>query len=163
MLGWRVSTSVFGRRTSAVCVSSAVLLVAVASGIARAGESLPGLATETAQLGIRPASFPYSGDRSAYLGGSDGTGRAHDFGHLRWTSWTTKVATATGVAWLYVCRASCRFTGYPASVRAFRPASGHFTRLTVVYRYQGLTVTDTRRVERSGGRWLYFEISTLAH
>jgi hypothetical protein len=139
-----------------------VLLLAGMTSTAQAATRLPSLATGARKLAVRPAAFPYANGRTAYLGGLDGTGRGGRYGHLRWTSWSASRATASGAVWLYSCRPGCRFRSYRATARAFRPRSGHFTRLTIVYHYGGLKVTDSREIDRVGKKWVYVELSLLA-
>jgi hypothetical protein len=104
---------------------------------------------------VRPADawILFTGDGSGRLGGAGGRGVGHP-GHVTWTRWTRTQAIGSGVIW-----ATDNFkrtvTRYRATVRAFRPINGHFTRLTLRYRDNGTHYTDTRRIGRSGGWWHY--------
>lgn len=113
---------------------------------------------------VRPASILYTGDGSGVLGGFDGSGARHAAhpGDLTWASWTTERATGSGAVWLDDCTPSCAegtFTAHAVKVRAFRPVRGHFTRLTLRYRYHGKLYVDTRGIRRSGGSWMYYIVS----
>jgi hypothetical protein len=113
---------------------------------------------------VRPASIAYTGDGSGILGGFDGTGARHAShpGHLTWQTWTRKQATGSGAVWADDCTPDCaegKFTAHAVRVRAFRPVRGHFTRLTLRYRYHGKRYIDRRGIERHGGKkgfWAYY-------
>jgi len=110
---------------------------------------------------IRPAHIVYTGDGSGVLGGFDGTGAAHP-GHLRWTSWSQREARGSGAVWIDDCTPDCargKFTAHAVKLVAFRPVSGHFTRLTLTYSYQGKHQTDERGIGRFGGDWQYYIVS----
>ena len=148
-------------------LASALLAIAVLASPASpaaAGAALPKTLTEHVrrQFEVRPASISYTGDGTGFLGGSDGTGPLHP-GHLRWTSYTTRAGDARGVDWLNDCDPDCAdgtFTAVPVRVHVFRPRSGHFTRMTLRYRYHGHRTVDRRGVRRqSPGTWAYYIIS----
>src|SRR5581483_853801 len=68
-------------------------------------------------------------------------------GFLRWTVWTNTHAAAHGTVWLKSCKPFCAaspFYSYPLKLTAGRVRHGHFTRLTLRYRYHGHVVVDKR-------------------
>jgi hypothetical protein len=140
--------------TTRLLLALALLGVALASGVATAA-GLPKLLTGTGEnvFKIRPATISYTGDGTGILGrfpnGSKG-------GSLHWTLWSASAAAATGTVWLNACQPSCaggRFKSYAVTVAAGRPKGGHFTRMTLRYRYGAKTVTDTRTLERIGSTY----------
>lgn len=55
---------------------------------------------------------------------------------IKWLTWTETAATARARIWFTDCRPSCgqgMYGGYDATIRAFRPIDGHFTRLRITY------------------------------
>jgi hypothetical protein len=72
-------------------------------------------------------------------------------------------ATASGIAFVPLCTArTCLerpFGAVPATIRAFAPRDGYFSRLVVTYDYFGRTVTERTRVFRHtddvGSYWSY--------
>ena len=135
----------------------ALLASALAAGAlavpAGAGTKLPGLPTEMGPgYHVRPAEIDYTGDGSGVLGGFDGHGHGH-YGHLHWRFWTGQDAAGSGAVSINDCTPFCAAgTFHPFSVKvfAFRPRSGHFTRLTLRYRYHGKNVVDRRTVVKFG-------------
>lgn len=120
----------------------------------------------------RPASIAYSGDDTSrqvagsHLGFAPNGGPA--FGPLTWTTYTDVEARAAGIAFVSDCVPSCEdgtFVSVPASVRAFAPADGHFTRLDVTYRYDGRTLVERARVQHvpddPDGRPAHWNYETL--
>jgi hypothetical protein len=110
---------------------------AMLAGSALAGGVLPTLLGNSvkgpSKLLVRPAEIIYTGDGSGILGGFDG-GKGKGFGHLVWTRWTTGSAFGHGADWIDDCRPDCAggtFTAHRATVNAFRPRRGRFTRLTI--------------------------------
>lgn len=73
----------------------AVGVLAVAFVVSGCGASkhLPTVGGE-----VRPATWG-NGDGSYILGGPEGTGRAANLGHIRWTDWTATEALGWGVGW----------------------------------------------------------------
>jgi hypothetical protein len=138
----------------------AALAGATCVALAASAAQLPGLGSG-AKLSVRPASFSFDNGKT-YFGGTDGKGPGN-YGHIAWTGWTAKKATGKGDIWLYTCQPKCDFMRIPATVTAFRPVGGHFTRVTVRYENQGLHVTDNRSVARSGKHWVYSLIDLLAN
>lgn len=122
---------------------------------------LPRLLTQIGrgdQFLVRPAQIVYTGDGSGVLGGFDGRGPYPRFGRLRWSLWNRQRALASGAVWLDDCTPNCAqgtFHPYAVTVRAFKPQSGHFTRLTLRYRYEGKEVVDPRRLRRFGLNYTY--------
>jgi hypothetical protein len=132
------------------------LFVPLASGSTR----LPTLLGDGAQFRltwqVRPASILYTGDGSGILGGFDGAGIKHP-GHLKWLTWTTGDATASGAVWIDNCSPSCAngtFKAHAVRVRAFRPVRGRFTRLTLSY--HGPSGAKRWGIRRIGGSWMYY-------
>ena len=106
---------------------------------------------------VRPAHIVYTGDGSGVLGGFDGTGTAHP-GHLVWASWTPTVARGSGAIWIDNCTPDCaagKFAPYAVAIVAFRPVKGHFTRLTLTYKYRGKRQVDKRSIVFHTGSWMY--------
>ena len=111
---------------------------------------------------VRPAAIVYSGDGSSVLGGYDGnlgqTG-GHSAGHLNWATWTHEKAIGHGVIWQNDCNPYCargRFVAEPATVEAFRPVHGRFTRLRLIYALpRGGHYTETLGLSRAHGFWGY--------
>ena len=141
---------------------TAVLLLTLAVPVASASTPLPTLLGDAAHFRltwqVRPASILYTGDSTAILGGWDGRGIAHP-GHLKWLTWTTNDATASGAVWLDNCSPSCAngtFKARSVTVHAFRPVHGHFTRLTLSY--HGPARAKRWGIKRIGGSWTYYII-----
>jgi hypothetical protein len=135
-----------------------VLLLALVVPVASASTRLPTLLGDAAHFRltwqVRPASILYTGDSTGILGGFDGTGIAHP-GHLKWRSWTTNRASATGAVWIDDCKPNCAkgtFSPHAVKASAFRPVRGHFTRLRLRY---GAHV-ERWGIRRSGSSWLYY-------
>lgn len=134
----------------------ALLTLAGAPGAGHASTSAKRLPTLLTQLPgppfrVRPGRVIYTGDGSGILGGP--RGRKHRFGRLTWHHWTQQSGFATGVAWLDNCTPSCAqgtFEPFGARVNVFRVRHGHFTRLTIRFRYHGRRVTDRRVLMRLG-------------
>jgi hypothetical protein len=156
-----------------VALLASVLALAAAAAPAAAAPAI--LTARTAGLDItqrleeRPATISVSEANERILAGSYlgfGTDPGPDFGPLTWTTYTETEATATGIAYVPRCTArTClevAFHPIPASVRAFAPRSGYFTRLAITYTFAGDTVVERTRVGRypadgDGGRahWGY--------
>jgi len=106
-----------------------VLLAVAPSAVA--DKRLPTLAGE-----IRPAMWG-NGDGTEIMGGLDGTGRGDDFGHIRWTTWSSTEALGWGAAW----DRCLNFRGRPCTyalktrrlylIKATRPVGDVFTHLVV--------------------------------
>jgi hypothetical protein len=131
------------------------------AGPALAAANLPTLLGNSVKgptkLLVRPAQIVYTGDGSGILGGFDG-GRGKGFGHLRWTKWTTESAQGHGADWINGCTPDCaggKYTAHAATLSAFRPRNGHFTRLTLSSSYRGKPVTVHIELVRSGGELIY--------
>lgn len=133
---------------------------------------LPGLLTQTSArhpFSVRPAVVIYTGDGSGVLGGFDGNAKSGDFGHLSWSSWTTRAAGGTGAVWLDNCAPSCAegtFSPYAVKVRAFAPHNGYFTRMTLSYDYGSEAIADERGVSRlsaPGAKPHYFYEYYIVH
>jgi hypothetical protein len=142
-----------------ILVLGATIAVAVAgSALAQGLPTLLGNAAKgPTKLLVRPAQIVYTGDGSGILGGFDG-GRGKGFGHLRWTKWTTGSAFGHGADWIDDCRPDCAdgtFTPHAATLNAFRPRSGRFTRLTVTTSYRGRPLVNRLRLVRSHRVLLY--------
>jgi hypothetical protein len=145
--------------------SLTLLLVATATvtlaGSALAAGTLPRLLGNNlkgpSQLLVRPAQIIYTGDGSGILGGFDG-GKGKGFGHLHWTRWTTGSAFGHGADWIDGCRPDCAdgtYTGHAATVNAFAPSAGHFTRLTITSTYRGKPLVSHMKLVRSGHDLIY--------
>lgn len=116
-------------------------------------DRLPVLADGYGHVKLRPATIGYTGDGSGIVGKlpSDAfhgvVGQRPGF--LHWTAWKNSHAAAVGTVWLLSCRPSCAassFHRYALTLTAGRVRRGHFTRMTLRYRYQGRPVSDTRCV-----------------
>ncbi len=145
--------------------SLALLLVATAAvllpGSALAAGTLPRLLGNNlkgpSELLVRPAQIIYTGDGSGILGGFDG-GKGKGFGHLRWTRWTTGSAFGRGADWIDDCRPDCAdgtYTGHAATVNAFAPSAGHFSRLTITTTYRGKPLVSRMKLMRTHGQLIY--------
>jgi hypothetical protein len=137
----------------------AIVAVAVAGSALASG--LPTLLGNSPKgpekLLVRPAQIIYTGDGSGILGGFDG-GRGKGFGHLQWTKWTTGSAFGHGADWIDDCRPDCAdgtFTPHAATVNAFRPRGGRFTRLTVKSSYRRKPLVYRMKLMRSNGALIY--------
>jgi hypothetical protein len=140
---------------------SCVLFIGSASGSARLPRLLGDAPHWRLTWQVRPASILYTGDSSGILGGFDGTGIAHP-GHLSWKTWTPHRATGSGANWLDDCKNGCsngNFIAHAATVEAFRPVHGHFTRLSLRYRYQGKPRMELWALRRRGGVWNYYPVA----
>ncbi len=123
------------------------LALALAAGPAAAG-SLPTLATQEPghEMQVRPNTVSYTGDGTGFLRG------------IHWRSWTARSAFGRGWAFTNDCRPDCadgHFHRSRARLRASRPRHGHFTRMTIVFRYGGRLIHDHRVLERGGGYWYW--------
>ena len=145
---------------------SRVLLLTATATITLAGSALAQGALPTllgnwvrgpSKLLVRPAQIIYTGDGSGILGGFDG-GKGRGFGHLTWTKWTTGSAYGHGADWIDDCRPDCAdgtFTAHRATVNAFRPRDGRFTRLTISTSYRGKPLASHMKLVRSGRSLFY--------
>jgi hypothetical protein len=109
------------------------------------------------KLLIRPAQIVYTGDGSGILGGFDGS-RGRGFGHISWTHWSRGSAFGHGADWIDDCRPDCAdgtYTAHSATANAFRPRSGHFTRLTIKSSYRGRPLVTRLELVRSGRVLIY--------
>jgi hypothetical protein len=109
------------------------------------------------KLLVRPAQIVYTGDGSGILGGFDG-GKGKGFGHLTWTRWTTGSAFGHGADWIDDCRPDCAggtYTAHAATLNAFRPRGGRFTRLTISTSYRGKSIISRLKLEKSQGELIY--------
>jgi hypothetical protein len=145
-------------RITAVCLSIAAILAVGAAGAGAA--SLPSLLTGRGsghQFAGRPAQIFYTGDGSAVLGGFDGSGASHP-GHLRWSKWTRREALGSGAVWIDNCIPNCAegtLSPHAVTVDAFAPRRGHFTRLTLRYRFEGKAIVDRRAIVKAGRFYIY--------
>jgi hypothetical protein len=148
-------------RRSLTALLVATVAVAALTGSAVARGTLPTLLGNSvkgpSKLLVRPAQIIYTGDGSGILGGFDG-GKGKGFGHLSWTRWTTGSALGHGADWIDDCRPDCAdgtYAAHAATLNAFRPQGGHFTRLTVKSFYQGKPLVNRLRLVKSHGVLLY--------
>ena len=148
-------------RRSLTALLVATAAVAALTGSAVAQGALPTLLGNSPKgpekLLVRPAQIIYTGDGSGILGGFDGA-PGKGFGHLRWTRWTTGSAYGHGADWIDDCRPDCAggtFTAHAATLNAFRPRGGRFTRLTVKSSYRGKSLVNRLKLERSHGALIY--------
>ena len=142
----------------ALPVLAVVAVLAPALGAAAAArppraraQRLPVLATEFGRPRVRPITIDFTGDGSGIIGRLPSEERAASRrpGFLHWTTWTNRHAAARGTVWLKSCNPFCAvspFYSYPLTLTAGRVRHGHFTRLTLRYRYHGRSVVDTRCV-----------------
>jgi hypothetical protein len=147
------------------CVFSVLLLLACP---AVASAALPKVLTQDSseRFAVRPAAIGYTGDATAILGGSNGSGPRRP-GRLRWTRYTPREGVAKGMNWINDCEPSCAegdFSSVPVTVHVFSPKRGRFTRLTMKFTYDGDEITDRRRLRHTGsgrsGYW-YYEILSM--
>jgi hypothetical protein len=103
----------------------------------------------TQALQERPATISYTENNERQIAGSyngPAPTAGPDLGPLNWTVYTETEARAAGIAYAQDCSAvTCNDAGFkpfPATVRAFAPQHGHFTRLTITYTYHGSTVIE---------------------
>jgi len=146
-------------RRALILVLAATVAVGLAgSAVARGLPTLLGNSPKgPIKLMIRPAQIIYTGDGSGILGGFDG-GKGKGFGHLTWTRWTTGSAFGHGADWIDDCRPDCAegtFTAHQATVNAFRPRGGRFTRLTIRTSYRGKPLISHMKLVRSGRSLFY--------
>ena len=86
----------------------------------------------------------YTGDGTGILGKLPPSGRR---GSMHWKVWNSKRAQALATVWLDDCNPSCadgKFHAYSGTVRADRVRNGHFTRLTIRFRFKGHKALDVR-------------------
>lgn len=112
---------------------------------------VPRLATQDPDqpLLVRPSVVSYTGDGTGYLGGRTTTPRHFDSGSLHWLYWKPARALARGFDWINNCRPFCArgtFHRFRATVRAWRPRHGRFTRMTIKARIGGRIRYDHRRL-----------------
>lgn len=139
----RVIATLAGQRSRRMRASFVILAHHPKRKSSRKGQR-PRLPTELAgarALEVRPAVIGTTGDGTGYLGGFTGTHfvsmpervRLGWAGRLRWTSWSTREAKATGASWVNNGTPNdAEGTFYPcaATVRAYDPVNGIFRRLT---------------------------------
>jgi hypothetical protein len=140
-------------------LTAAAILALAPGGTAGAGaarahaQRLPVLADGYEHGRVRPTTIGYTGDGSGIIGRLP----SHAFhpvvgqrpGFLHWTTWTGTRAAAVGTVWLLSCRPSCAaspFYRYALTLTGGRVRTGHFTRMTLHYRYHRQEVSDTRCV-----------------
>ena len=149
---------------SILCVTAAfscAVFVRSAAGSTRQPRLLGDASHWRLSWQVRPASILYTGDSSGILGGFDGTGIAHP-GHLAWKTWTQQRATGSGANWIDDCHNGCHngnFRAHAVSVVAFRPMRGHFTRLTLRFRFDGKRQVELWGIRRVGGDWGYYIVA----
>ena len=138
---------------AAVIVALVMAVTAGASSPRAHAQRLPVLATGYQGARVRPTSIGYTGDGSGIIGKLPSNTFHHAVGQrpgfLYWTVWTGTHAAATGTVWLLSCVPSCAaspFYRYALTLTAGRVRNGHFTRMTLHYRYNGRAVSDTRCV-----------------
>ncbi len=153
MLTKRLRLALSGAAVLATVVTLGPALSAGASPTRAHARRLPVLATGYEHAAVRPTSIGYTGDGSGIIGKLP----ANEFhrvvgqrpGFLHWTAWTNTHADATGTVWLLSCQPDCAgspFYRYALTLTVGRVRHGHFTRMTLHYRYQGKAVSDTRCV-----------------
>lgn len=142
-----------------VAISAAAILAIALGGVAGArspqahAQRLPVLSTGYGHSAVRPHGILYTGDGSGIIGrlqpGDARRAVGQTPGFLHWTMWTNNHAAANGTVWLLSCRPSCAassYHSYALTLTAGRVRHGHFTRMTLQYRYHGQPVSDTRCV-----------------
>jgi hypothetical protein len=139
----------------------AVCATAVAVAPALAAPPLPTLLGNWLKgpdkLLVRPAQIVYTGDGSGILGGLDGA-KGKGFGHITWSRWSAGSAFGHGADWINDCRPDCAdgtYTAHKATANAFRPRSGHFTRLTITSSYRGKPLVSRLALVKSGRILIY--------
>jgi hypothetical protein len=138
-----------------------LVIVTLALVPAAGASGLPGLLTGTGHgkpFAVRPAQIIYTGDGSGVLGGFSGHGALPRFGALKSASWTQRQAQGSGAVWLDDCTPNCAqgtFHRYAVTVHAADPRGGHFTLLTLRYRFEGKEVLDKRVIEKFGTSFQY--------
>ena len=130
------------------------------AGAALAGGRQPTLDTGPYGYRVRPTSIYYTGDGSGVVGvlrstsaGESGPGR----GFLSWKRWDPQGAYAVGTVWIKLGTpvATSPFTRFRVTLTATRVRHGYFTRMTLRYRLNGQSVTDTRCIpdQRKTAQW----------
>lgn len=120
---------------------------------------LPGLLVwDGTGFKVRPSTINYTGDGSGIIGKLPGDDRAAGArpGFLHWTVWNRNRAAATGTVWLKSCNPDCAaspFYRYALTLSASRVRDGHFTRMTLRYRYHRQPVVDKRCVPAGSSGW----------
>ncbi|MBS1879411.1 MAG: hypothetical protein JST31_07860 [Actinobacteria bacterium] len=147
-------------RTLLASLALLTSIAALTAGPAAAGPALPRLATQEPghELQVRPPTVSFTGDGTGYLGGRTTSPRHLGRGGIDWRSWTRSAAFGRGFAWINDCRPDCAggsFHKHRATVRARRARHGLFTRMTIVFRYNGRLVRDRRVLERAGGSYYW--------
>lgn len=151
--------SIQPRHLAAPALVALAILALTLVGVAGArapqahAQRLPVLSTGYGRSAVRPHSILYTGDGSGIIGrlqaGDARRAVGQTPGFLHWTTWTNTSAAANGTVWLLSCRPSCAASSYHSfalTLTAGRARHGHFTRMTLHYRYQGQPVSDTRCV-----------------
>lgn len=155
-----VRSLIASRALGVAAAATAALALGLAGAAGAAGARprhavparLPGL-WNGSKLTVRPSSIDYTGDASAFVGKLPGDIRRADGtrpGFLQWTVWTGARAAGSGTIWFNTCTPDCadgRFQRMPLTLTATRVRNGHFTRMTLHYRYRGRAVADTRCVK----------------
>lgn len=106
---------------------------------------------------VMPARIIFTGDGTSVLSGYDGTNIPRGE-HLNWTNWTGTQGVGTGAFWGDDCNPDCAqgaWTAYPVKLRAFRPRTGHFTRLAVHYKNIVQGQDETYSIRHVNGFWVY--------
>jgi hypothetical protein len=133
-------------------MTAAVSATLALPAVAASGTRLPSLLVEGSgnRFAVRPASIGYTGDGTGFIGRVPGRVAA---GRLRWQVWSHTGAYGVGTVWLDNCTPDCAsgtFHSYRGNVLADHPRSGHFTRMTIRFPYQGHLATDVRVLQHSG-------------
>jgi hypothetical protein len=140
-------------RFSLACAFAAIALLIGAARAAALPTILTGrTATDdiSQRLQERPPTISYTEANERQIAGSYNgfaPGGGPDFGPLTWTVYTEAEARAAGIAFVTDCSAltcdeEAASKPFPATVRAFAPQHGRFTRLTITYTYHGRTVIE---------------------
>ena len=132
------------------CRPILVAAIALAAGAPAAAhaKALPTLFTSSG-FAVRPATVVYTGDGTGILGKLP---PSHRRGRMHWNVWSSRRAQANATVWIDDCNPSCaqgKYHAYSGTVLANRVRNGHFTRLTIRFRFKGHNALDVRALRHN--------------
>lgn len=150
-----------GRRVIILSLIAVIGASLIATSVA-AAEAPRLLRTDvTATFAVHPATLFFGCCGQFFIGGPGRTSQAprkHQLGHIHWTSWKAVGAKGTGTLFMDNCSPNCAegtYVPYPVVITAWRVRSGRYTRLELVYTYNGHAERDVRQLKPLGSNGVY--------
>jgi hypothetical protein len=129
-------------RALAVLLALGALAAWPSAGSLAAGSPRLLDADSTNSLVVRPQTLRYTGDGSA------------EIRRIHWRRWSTAGGYGLGVNYINDCVPFCargHFHPHATSITVSRLRAGHFTRMTLRFKFNGSPVTDARFLSHSTG------------